>query len=198
MLNLEGSRYIVRSDELGSRLVIDPLEGTGTLRLGLKQRKGAAGNKPTEMRATAIGRDGSVFALTGSEPAMVPVGEYRLSNLTLSLDDSKSGQLWSFVFSDGTLERPASLVQGREGRGGHDRPGGQPELRAEAVRFQQGGSAGRRHRRAARPLYGRRPLDHRRLLRAPVSPSTQELLGARIALVKHDGQTMATAHAGFS
>ena len=198
VLNLEGSRYIVRSDELGSRLVIDPLEGTGTLRLGLKQRKGAAGNKPTEMRATAIGRDGSVFALTGSEPAMVPVGEYRLSNLTLSLDDSKSGQLWSFVFSDGLWSGPPHWYKVEKDAAVTIDPVGNPSF--ELKRFDSSKVDRPGDDIVVQPaLYtGDGLLIIVAYCGAPVSPSTQELLGARIALVKHDGQTMATAHAGFS
>ena len=65
VLNLEGSRYVVLSDELGSRLAFKPLVGTGTLRLAFAGNGPSGHAKAVEMHATAIGRDGSVFALTG-------------------------------------------------------------------------------------------------------------------------------------
>ena len=47
-----------------------------------------------------MGRDGSVYGLSGTEPASVPVGEYRLGTVTIALDDPGGGQRWSFIFSD--------------------------------------------------------------------------------------------------
>jgi hypothetical protein len=198
VLNLEGSRYIVRSDQLGNRLAIDPLEGTGTLRLGLKERKDAASVKPVELRATAIGRDGSVFALSGIEPATVPVGEYRLSNLTLSFDDAKRGQVWSFVFSDGLWSGPPHWYKVEKDAALTIDPVGQPTFelkRFDSNKFDRPGDD-----ISVRPaLYtGDGLLIIVAYCGAPVSPSTQERLGARIALMKTDGQTMASAHSGFS
>ena len=80
--------------------------GVGTLRLAWKGGKAgnpdaasSAGNG-VELHATALGRDGSVYGLSGTEPATVPVGEYRLGTVTIALDDPKGGQRWSFIFSD--------------------------------------------------------------------------------------------------
>ena len=39
ILNLDGSRYVVRSDPLGTRLGFEPLVGTGTVRLTLQKVK---------------------------------------------------------------------------------------------------------------------------------------------------------------
>ncbi len=198
VLNLEGSRYIVRSDELGSRLAIDPLEGTGTLRLAVKDRKDGSGVKPVEMRATAIGRDGSVFALSGVEPATVPVGEYRLSNLTLSLDDANRGQSWSFVFSDGLWSGPPHWYKVEKDATVTIDPVGQPTF--ELRRFDSSKVDRPGDDIVVQPaLYtGDGLLIIVAYCGAPVSPSTQELLGARLALLTHDGQTLATAHSGFS
>ena len=106
VLNLDGARYVVRSDELGNRLGVEPLIGVGTLRLAWKGAKAgnpdaasSAGNR-VELHATALGRDGSVYGLSGTEPASVPVGEYRLGTVTIALDDPRGGQRWSFIFSD--------------------------------------------------------------------------------------------------
>ncbi|MGZ3357458.1 MAG: hypothetical protein ACXVBO_21780, partial [Isosphaeraceae bacterium] len=89
-----GSRYVLRSDPLGARLALEPLVGTGTVQLALKK------SKATDLRATLVGRDGSAFGLSGSEPATVPVGEYRLSTVTAAFDDPQGEQNWSFIFSD--------------------------------------------------------------------------------------------------
>ena len=132
VLNLEGSRYVVLSDELGSRLAFQPLVGTGRLRLALKGHEFTSPTNSVELHATAISRDGSVFALTGNGPATVPSGEYRLGTVTVALDDAKTGQRWSFVFSDRRFQESAPLVQARKGRHDYHRPDWQAELRAEA------------------------------------------------------------------
>jgi hypothetical protein len=198
VLTLEGSRFIVRSDELGNRLAIDPLEGTGALRLAVKEREGSTSIKPVEMRATAIGRDGSVFALSGIEPATVPVGEYRLSNLTLSLDDAKRGQAWSFVFSDGLWSGPPHWYKVEKDATVTIDPVGKPVF--ELRRFDSNKVDRPGDDVVVQPaLYtGDGLLIIVAYCGAPVSPSTQELLGARIALMTGEGQTMATAHSGFS
>ena len=199
VLNLQGSRYIVRSDELGSRLAIDPLEGTGTVRLAMLNRNvPAAGVKATEMRATAIGRDGSVFALTGNEPAIVPAGEYRLGNLTISLDDAKSGEMWSFVFSDGLWSKPGRWYKVDKDAAVTIDPIGTPRL--ELRRFDPNAVARSGDDVSVRPaLYtGDGLLIIVAYRGRPLSPATQELLGARIGLMNADGETLATAQSGFS
>ena len=199
VLNLEGSRYIVRSDQLGSRLAIDPLEGTGTLRLELSRKNPAVASsgKVVEMRATAIGRDGSVFAMSGTEPVTVPVGEYRLASLTLSLDDAKTGQLWSFVFSDGLWSRGPCWYKVDKDAVVTIDPVGKPifELRRdEAISLVRPGDDIR-----LRPaLYTSDGLlIVAAYCGAPISPATQEL-SPRLNLTKSDGQKVATAHSGFS
>ena len=198
VLTLQGSRYVVRSDQLGNRLAIDPLEGTGTLQLAFKARNNAASVKVVEMRATAIGRDGSVFALSGIEPATVPAGDYRLSNLTLSLDDAKSGQVWSFVFSDGLWSGPPHWYKVEKDAAVTIDPVGKPAF--ELRRFDSNKVDRPGDDVVVQPaLYtGDGLLIIVAYCGAPVSPSTQELLGARIALVKTDSETVATAHSGFS
>ncbi len=198
MLNLQGARYIVRSDELGNRLAIDPLEGTGTLRLALQQNGPSPTPKGLEMHATAIGRDGSVFALSGSEPAVVPAGEYRLGNLTVSLEHAKSGEAWTFVFSDGLWSRGPRWYQVDKDAAVTIDPVGKPRL--ELVRFDDNASAKPGEDVVVRPaLYtGDGLLIIVGYCGKPVSPATQEQLAAQVNLLKTDGQTMATAHSGFS
>lgn len=99
ILALGEARYALRSDELGTRLLFEPLVGTGTIKLVLKRPAGTPGL--TDLRATLIGRDGSAVGLEGqAEGVTVPAGEYRVATLWLALDDPRGGPRWSFIFSD--------------------------------------------------------------------------------------------------
>jgi hypothetical protein len=99
ILQLGATRYAVRADALGERLAFEKLEGTGTLRLAV-QAPGLA-ERIQGLTATLLGRDGSVVTLRGRDAeAALPVGEYRLSVLTLTLTGREGGQPWNFVFSD--------------------------------------------------------------------------------------------------
>jgi len=198
VLNLEGSRYVVLSDELGTRLAFEPLLGTGTLRLGFKGKGPSSDAKAVEMHATAISRDGSVFAVTGSEPAIVPAGEYRLGSLTIALDDPKSGQRWSFVFSDGMARGQPRWYKVEKDNAVTIDPIGTPSF--EIVLRDQVSAAKPGEDVGFRPaLYtGDGLLIIVAYCGNPISPATQETLGARIALMTADGKTLATAHSGFS
>ncbi len=198
VLNLEGSRYVVLSDELGSRLAFEPLVGTGTLHLAFKGHTPTSPANTVEMHATAISRDGSVFALTGNEPATVPAGEYRLGSATISLDDTKTGQRWSFVFSDsGARGQPRWHKVEKDAVVTID-PIGTPIL--ELKLSNQTSAVRPGEDVAVQPaLYtGDGLLIVVAYCGNPVSPAVQEILGARIALVTSDGKTLATAHSGFS
>jgi hypothetical protein len=198
VLNLEGTRYIVRSDELGNRLAIDPLDGTGTLRLALEANGPLPRAKVLEMHATAIGRDGSVFALSGGDPAIVPAGEYRLGNLTVSLEHAKSGETWTFVFSDGLWSRGPRWYKVDKDAAVTVDPVGKPSF--ELRRFDTNATGKPGEDVVVRPaLYtGDGLLIIVGYCGKPVSPATQEVLAAQVNLLNHDGQTMATAHSGFS
>ncbi|HVC95095.1 MAG TPA: hypothetical protein VND64_15470 [Pirellulales bacterium] len=109
ILALDGTRYAVRSDELGTLLALDLLEGTGTIKLAVQQptpegkpsQAGVAG-RVVELAVTLVGRDGSAVGLRGAQAeVVVPRGEYRVSALTVALDDPAGGPRWNFVFSDG-------------------------------------------------------------------------------------------------
>ena len=96
---------------LGTRLALEPLLGTGTVRLALKKAAAA------ELHATLVGRDGSAFGLTGDEAATVPVGEYRLGTVTATYSDPQGGQSWSFIFSDnGAKPDPKWYSLGKDGQ----------------------------------------------------------------------------------
>jgi hypothetical protein len=63
ILALGEARYAARSDELGTRLLLDPLAGTGTIKLVLSRP--AAALRLVELHATLIGRDGSAVGVEG-------------------------------------------------------------------------------------------------------------------------------------
>jgi hypothetical protein len=105
VLSLGPARYAVSSDGLGRRLAFRKLEGTGAVRLALQPP--ALAERVEELTVTLMGRDGSVFSLRGRDArATLPVGDYRLSVLTLTLKDPRGGPPWSFVFSDQGGRRP--------------------------------------------------------------------------------------------
>jgi hypothetical protein len=205
VLHLDGARYVVRSDELGSRMSLEPLVGVGTLRLAWKGRAGdrdaaATGATSVELHATALGRDGSVYGLSGTEPASVPVGEYRIGTVTIAMDDPGGGQRWSFIFSDnGAKGEPHWYKVDKDATVAID-PIGTPSfelgLRDEAGKRRPAGEEV-----PLQPaLYtGDGLLINVAYRGAPASPALQETLGARISLRGGDSeQGLAMAHSGFA
>jgi hypothetical protein len=117
VLTIDGTRYAVRSDERGERLTLARLEGTGTIKLALKQsasdgqneqqpsQKPAGGpglrGKPLEISVTLVGRDGAAVGLRGVDAtASVPIGDYRVSAVSIVLEDGTGDPPWNFVFSE--------------------------------------------------------------------------------------------------
>ncbi|HVA50531.1 MAG TPA: hypothetical protein VNH11_29570 [Pirellulales bacterium] len=107
ILTLAGQRYALRSDERGTMLTLAKLEGTGTIQLAVRQKPGKNSSEPgtlgriAEIAVTLVGRDGSAVGLRGADAkATVPVGDYRVSAVAVSLDDPAGGPRWNFVFSD--------------------------------------------------------------------------------------------------
>ena len=96
VLAVMSGRFAVRSDEYGRRLSLDVLEGTGRVSLALARSAATV----LDLSATLVGRDGSAVGLRGTDAVTVPVGEYRLSTVTLTLADPAGGPAWSYVFSD--------------------------------------------------------------------------------------------------
>lgn len=192
ILNLEGARYVVRSDPLGARLALEPLVGTGTVQLALKQ------GKSTDLHATLVGRDGSAFSLSGSEPATVPVGEYRLSTVTAAFDDPQGGQSWSFIFSDnGGKPDPKWYTVAKDQQVAID-PIGTLEMGLNVADKAKIVKAGEDV--SVQPLlYTSDGLLINVAYRGtPASPAAQEHLGALTTLASTDGQTLGTAHSGFA
>jgi hypothetical protein len=99
ILTLGADRYAARSDELGTRLAVEALEGAGAVELALQPA--ARASRVAEIHATLIGRDGSAVGLDGLGQAItVPSGEYRVGTLALAFEDPGNGPKWSFIFSD--------------------------------------------------------------------------------------------------
>jgi hypothetical protein len=101
ILTIGAERYAVRSDPQGTRLAFEPLEGTGTVRLVVQCPE--TRERLVEVHALMTGRDGSALNVDGSggvAEVTAPVGEYRLSALTLVLTDPAGGRPWHFSFSD--------------------------------------------------------------------------------------------------
>ncbi len=201
VLNLEGKRFIVRSDELGSRLAIEPLVGTGTLRLAMKRNAAArkVGPGAVELHATVLGRDGSVYSVSGAEPATVPVGDYRLGVVTASLNETEgSDNRWSFVFSsNGAKGDPRWYKVEKDGTVTIDPIGA---LSFELSLSEQAGVAKLGEDITVQPLLytGDGLLINVAYRGAPISPAAQENLGARVALATTDSQVLATARSGFA
>jgi hypothetical protein len=205
VLNLDGVRYVLRSDELGSRLGVEPLVGVGTLRLSWKGRAGGrdgalAGANAIELHATALGRDGSVYGLSGIEPASVPVGEYRLGTVTISMDDPGGGRRWSFIFSDnGAKGDPRWYKVEKDGTVAID-PIGTPLFEID-LRDPMDKRARPGDEIALQPLLytGDGLLINVAYRGSPASPALQETLGARTSLREAGSeQVLATAHSGFA
>jgi hypothetical protein len=97
VLQVGGERYRVLSDPLGNRLAFAPLLGTGTVHLAVAAPMAA---RIMDLNVTLAGRDGSAAALHGNDSdAELPVGEYRVSVVSVSLRDPMGGEPWNFVFS---------------------------------------------------------------------------------------------------
>jgi hypothetical protein len=100
LLPLGGERYAVRSDPLGTRLSLGKVEGTGTIRVKIIP-PGLLPARVMELGVSLIGRDGTAVSLNGpAHEAVVPVGEYRVSGLTVTLAGALGGPPWTFTFSD--------------------------------------------------------------------------------------------------
>ncbi|HZW31240.1 MAG TPA: hypothetical protein VFF52_11065 [Isosphaeraceae bacterium] len=196
ILAIGDARYAVRSDPYGRRLSVDPLEGSGTVRLALANRQGLPA--AVELTATLIGRDGSAVGLTGEgAQATVPIGEYRLGTVTCAFEDAQGGPRWSFVFSDigrrgaprwykvepggmATID-PIGTLEFRTGAEGMGLPRPGEDLKVQPQLFTGDGLL------IVTCYRGRQ-----------ANPAGDSGAGATIALTTTDGRTLAAAHSGFA
>jgi hypothetical protein len=196
ILPIGDARYAVRSDQFGRGLSVEPLEGSGTVRLALRERQGLPA--AVELTATLIGRDGSTVGLTGERgQATVPIGEYRLGTVTCAFDDAQGGPRWNFVFSDigrrgearwYKVERdgtaaidPIGLLEFKTGADGLG-----PLLPGDDLKVEP------------RLFTGDGLLIVTCYRGQPASPAGDSGPGATITLATADGRTLATARSGFA
>lgn len=98
ILVVGSSRYAVRSDALGTRLALEELRGTGTLKMALSPD---LATRVERVLVTMIGRDASVLSFHGTRAEVtVPVGEYRPSAVVICVKDPGGGPVWNYVFDD--------------------------------------------------------------------------------------------------
>ena len=98
ILVLGGKRYAVHADPLGERLSLDEMQGTGSVKLALAPD---LARRSSGVTATLVGRDGFVLSLQQSGGiAVIPVGEYRLSAVTIGVSAPDGGADVNYVFSD--------------------------------------------------------------------------------------------------
>jgi hypothetical protein len=189
ILPLAGARYAVRSDEPGTRLSLEKLEGSGAVRL---VRRGGG-----VVSATLVGRDGSAVAVGGEADVTLPAGEYRLGTLTLTLDDPAGGPRWGYVFSD---------LEGKPGRRWYKvangarvevDPVGALDLQANLA---DGPRAARGEAIRVQPrLYSGDGLSIVTCYRGePTTPAGEDGPAARVALVEAGGRVLSDAHSGFA
>ena len=100
-LDLDGERHALRSDRLGQRLELERVDDFGRLRVALAPLPGQAARVIRSADVLLVGKDGSAIGVrTLGEPIEVPVGEYRVGMVSLSVVDPGGGADWSFVFFD--------------------------------------------------------------------------------------------------
>jgi hypothetical protein len=191
---MAGARYAARSDEYGRRLVLEPLEGSGTIRLAFAR----PGMSVAELSATLIGRDGSAVGLSGvTGGAVVPVGNYRVGTVTLSLDDPGGGPRWSYVFSDSGARGDPAWYRVAKGDEVAVDPLGTIDLTTglEGVNPRKPGDD-----LSLRPgLYTGDGLLIVTCFRGtPTSPAGDDGPGAEVSLNDREGRPLATASSGFA
>ena len=114
-LNLAGTRYLLQSDQLGARLALSKLEGTGTAKLKFA---GALAGRIEDASVMLLSRDGLISTLRGAAgEEAVPIGEYRVAAQFLTLKDPGGGESRNFVFTgdggDPKLQRWYRLAKGQ-------------------------------------------------------------------------------------
>jgi hypothetical protein len=196
ILPIGDARYAVRSDPFGQHLSVEPLEGSGTVRLALARRQGLPA--PIELTATLIGRDGSAVGLTGERPqATVPIGEYRLGTVTSAFEDTQGGPRWNFVFSDIGRRGEARWYKVERGGMAAIDPIGTLEFKT-ATEGMVSPRPGEDFRVQPQLFTGDSLLIVTCYRGIPASPAGDSGAGAMIALVNANGRTLATAHSGFA
>jgi hypothetical protein len=179
-------------------LAFEPMVGVGTLRLALNTDGTPTKGKAAEMHATALGRDGSVYGLSETEPATVPVGEYRLGTVTVSLGDPGGRHRWSFIFSDNGARGEPRWYKVEKNSTVTIDPIGTLSFELKQTEGTQAVKAGEVINVQPSLYTGDGLLINVAYRGEPISPAAQETLGARISLATTNDQNLAMAHSGFA
>jgi hypothetical protein len=97
ILKIGDERYAVSTDWVGERFSLKILEGTGSIELAL----GEISNRDAlmEFEVMLAGREGSVVRLDLEKPsASVPIGEYSIFQMNVTMKDPAGGDSWIFNF----------------------------------------------------------------------------------------------------
>jgi hypothetical protein len=103
IVTLDGERYTIRSDSLGSVLNLEKLRGTGKLRVNLDSQSWCQHVAAVECLFSSQGGIG-VSTTERDVDYEVPVGDYQLIQLKLALRDD-SGNLWTYRFTRRITDR---------------------------------------------------------------------------------------------
>ncbi|MBX6311907.1 MAG: hypothetical protein IRY99_03150 [Isosphaeraceae bacterium] len=199
ILTIGPNRFAVRSDPQGTRLALEPLEGTGTIRLAI--RRPETRTRLSAIRVLLLGRDGSALGLEGASGEVVaPVGEYRLSALSLSLTDPEGGPPWHFVFSEPYLagRREPVWYKVEAGRVLELDPVARLELSAEIPEPPAERQPGAPVMIQPRLYTGDGLLINSGSRGAPDNPASERPTTARVELRSTGGATWDAATSGFS
>lgn len=99
LLQLQGQRYAIKTDQAGEGLWCEPITGEGRVRFAISGL--AAGTILKEIEISVVGRDGSLYAARAvDEPVVLPIGDYSLSLVRVTVGDKDdSASQWEYVFS---------------------------------------------------------------------------------------------------
>jgi hypothetical protein len=98
VMQLDGKRFAVRTDQAGTRLALEEVTGVGTLKLQLTTL--AEGTTIRSIEVALMGDDGSAYAARADGAAMsVPAGKYAVRSLRVSLLAAGSAKPWNFQFT---------------------------------------------------------------------------------------------------
>lgn len=197
VLTVGADRHVVRGDLFGNRLALEPLEGTGTVALELK-RPGLE-ERVSEINVLLVGRDGSAVGIKGLEDETnVPVGEYRLSALSVSLTDPDGGPAWHFVFSE-PYDHKVNIWHkvGKNQKLAID-PIGTLALSAEINDPPEDRKAGEAVTVQPRLYTGDGLLINAGYRGSPTAPGADHQTTSTVMLASPDGRTIDSVHSGFS
>jgi hypothetical protein len=197
ILTIGPERYAARSDPQGQRLTLEPLRGTGAVRLAIGRTE--TRDRLTAIHVLLIGRDGSALGMEGAGATIdAPVGEYRVSALSLSLTDPAGGPPWHFVFSDSLAVGHPVWFKIEAGRTLDLDPIGPLDLSAEVQE-----PPAERARGGPLTVQPRLYTAHGLLINsgfrgAPAAPGLDHATTTRISLRSADGETLDATTSGFS